>query len=625
MSTNLSKINLKEISNPQVSYDVEIKNMGAQTITYNLSSSVATDAVKEGRLLNNSQPIKGVVVKFAKDGVDVSNVIVTTGSSVRLTVSMDLSNMTAASLDEDGNETEKAFTELFPNGGFVEGFLQLTDVAENAPSIGLPYMGFYGDWNKPAIIDVSLYDATSEKSQFYGAGYNGLYTETPPVAPLTTPGSLFIGFSYDGKANKELIAISPNGDGYGDYMSSYFTFLRNAKELEVNILDQDGNNVRELYKDSNLRKNYFDGDVKNPKGKDFGTWDGMVNNEVVEGLYTNEVKTKIDFSNAPWQVSNYPVMIDNTAPVIESIVYNKEAQTITVKAMDNFKVKNYALFVNGKMIANPDAKGKDQPNDNLSGVFDVTGKVTQNTEVKAFALDYSYNAGEKSEVVDQPVIVIVDDKKAPVIDMKTPAALEFVSTNDVVFTGTVVDPTGLKSIVIGGQAVDFTYDEATKTYKFTKMLNLPDGKHGVKVTAMDLAGNAYTFERKIYVDGTAPKVVFNPEIMKVIANEVAKYTLTGTFSDNYSGVSLTINGNMLGKIAADENVIVPKEMSKAFSVALPLKEGDNVVTVQAVDGAGNKLTQAYTVYRLKKGEVNNMINATITQTKIRAKTLLLFF
>ena len=66
--------------------------------------------------------------------------------------------------------TEKGKAALkrdFPNGIYLEGFVTLTPVnGGDTVSLGLPFMGFYGDWSAAPIFDTSVYD-TDEAPAVY--------------------------------------------------------------------------------------------------------------------------------------------------------------------------------------------------------------------------------------------------------------------------------------------------------------------------------------------------------------------------------------------------------------------------------------------------------------------------
>ncbi|MBW9235383.1 hypothetical protein JQK62_24915, partial [Leptospira santarosai] len=82
-------------------------------------------------------------------------------------------------------------------------------------------------------------------------------------------------------------AFSPNGDGNIDSATPVYSLLRNAKNLEVNVLDADGNKVRTIRTETNMTKNYIDS-ATNPayKYNSANAWDGMINGKpAADGQY----------------------------------------------------------------------------------------------------------------------------------------------------------------------------------------------------------------------------------------------------------------------------------------------------------------------------------------------------
>lgn len=51
----------------------------------------------------------------------------------------------------------------FPNGNYVEGYVSLTPEGEGVP-LGLPYLGFYADWEQAPLFDGPLAMARSAKA-----------------------------------------------------------------------------------------------------------------------------------------------------------------------------------------------------------------------------------------------------------------------------------------------------------------------------------------------------------------------------------------------------------------------------------------------------------------------------
>lgn len=52
-----------------------------------------------------------------------------------------------------GSEFAQYVADNAPSGTFLDGFIRFTSRTESQPSLSVPYLGFYGDWGKPAIFD----------------------------------------------------------------------------------------------------------------------------------------------------------------------------------------------------------------------------------------------------------------------------------------------------------------------------------------------------------------------------------------------------------------------------------------------------------------------------------------
>ena len=170
------------------------------------------------------------------------------------------------------------FDEVFVNGMFVEGYVFMYDTTRRAVTtdLSLPFIGFRGDWSAAPIFDMATaYEDVSDKSvsdlDYPVYHIDNLHTKNT-VGDVTTDAVLganqFTGAavpqfnssrtvvssmrSYldtlrkNGNLNGDWSAISPNGDGLADDVYAQFGLLRNAKMLGVQIVDAEGNVVKDL-------------------------------------------------------------------------------------------------------------------------------------------------------------------------------------------------------------------------------------------------------------------------------------------------------------------------------------------------------------------------------------------
>ena len=208
---------------------------------------------------------------------------------------------------------------------FIEGFVTLKDTTDSSPNLSVPYVGFYGDWSEPSVLDGMKY--IDEKSYYGVAGMidaDMYYYEKISMSPGTWWGYLF--------GTDTLIPV--------------LSFMRNAEEIQYNILDEDGNKLRTLAIDEYVRKHYFDsGRQGNPYSLTLDRmWDGTVKGKPVEdGLYYYEIKSKLNFDGGE-QVVRYPIYIDTQEPVVEDVKYDTDTNILSFKVTDGEKSSGLLAF-----------------------------------------------------------------------------------------------------------------------------------------------------------------------------------------------------------------------------------------------------------------------------------------
>lgn len=141
----------------------------------------------------------------------------------------------------------------FENGIYVEGFTTLTAKNFGGVDLSLPYLAFYGDWTKAPIIDSGYYyqsDDEVEANQYYNILFTlvGNDDGNPGFNP-------YLGSeAYD--ANH--VSLSPNGDGYLDYIDDmYISLLRNAGKISFTYTDVDTDEVYFATAVENVSKSYY--------------------------------------------------------------------------------------------------------------------------------------------------------------------------------------------------------------------------------------------------------------------------------------------------------------------------------------------------------------------------------
>ncbi|MDF3004880.1 MAG: hypothetical protein K0S22_1352 [Oscillospiraceae bacterium] len=198
--------------------------------------------------------------------------------------------------------------------------------------------------------------------------------------------------------------------------------------------------------------------------------------------------------------------------------------------------------------------------------------------------------------------LVVKEKVAPTINIVSPGASAFLTTNMPTITAQLSDAdSGVKistlafkldGVSIAYNAAGMTCAAVTGGYNisYTPQMALSDGAHTVTVAVADNDSNtSSTASRSFTIDTVAPTLNVVSPAAGLVTNKTAG-TVTGTTSDvTSSPVTLTIkvNGNNVGAVTIESN--------GSFSKAVTYAEGSNTVVVTATDSAGKTSSVTRTV------------------------------
>lgn len=369
-ATGEAKVALKDVDDHVVTFALTAENFSDEVVTYDVSASAQTDTPVNGGDVFVSAPNQfgaidlGAVAKV--NGEAVSSIEVPAKGSTTFEVTVDVSKW------------DKDLKEYFTNGYWLEGFVKLTDPNDTNPELVVPYAGFKGDWNAAPILD----DPAWEEMSFYGA--TGLVTHVGGGSYS------YLGVDFaTGGLDPDFIAISPNGDGTKDSATFILSFLRNVKELNLNVVDKNGKVIKEILTEEYVRKNYYDGG----RGEYYylfsdWTWDGTGKNgkRASEGQYYMQVEATLDFESAKSQSFTFPVKLDITSPKLKTKL-EKDNKTITVDVSDKTSgVAYWYVEIDGKPV-----EEATYVNGETSHV--LTEPITEDQTVTVVAVD---NAGNES-------------------------------------------------------------------------------------------------------------------------------------------------------------------------------------------------------------------------------------
>lgn len=296
---------------------------------------------------------------------------------------------------------------------FVEGFIEFKSNTKGQPNIHFAYMGFVGDWNKESIFDVP--DTVENQGKT-------IFSDTQLISMVKNPLDIFdqgkiftLGIPF-GTTDKTLnpsekaVAFSPNGDGFADIVLPQIGMLRSAKDMEINILDANKQNIKHLYEIEGVRRqsyqNYLGRIAKKQQFLVYpyaeGIWDGMVfdkktgkNESLKDGQYYMQVKARLS-EDYDYQELLFPIRIDRKAPKIEIIKagandyeITNEGRLLTFKVTDETAVGVVYVKVNGTRIK------ADKINDDTYKVLIPFGN-KMDESVTIYANDTALNESKKT-------------------------------------------------------------------------------------------------------------------------------------------------------------------------------------------------------------------------------------
>lgn len=222
----LPKVSTGDSASGTFSFQFEVHNFSDTEKTFSLSSSLLTEKPEsyenQWYMSGQDQPLTGTVA------FDRNQVTVPAGGSAVVHAEIILS-------DED----RAFFQQYWENGGFVEGFVYLSELQSDL-KLNLPFLGFYGDWLKAPLFDAAFwYDDSfwsDEAKPESDLSWHTLWTIidgadwVPGINPYIEDPVAEGALPYDPARN----IISPNGDGRLDCLDDiYLSLLRNARSLTL--------------------------------------------------------------------------------------------------------------------------------------------------------------------------------------------------------------------------------------------------------------------------------------------------------------------------------------------------------------------------------------------------------
>ncbi len=544
-ANNEAKVELKDFDSTTFTMELKAINDHNENITYAIDTTTLTNAVDSGYNL------------LVEREMDVN---VNGPTEITVPAKGETSFSITVDISPDG--------ELYRNM-FVEGFVSLVEITDSHPNLSVPFVGFYGDWNEPEILD-GMRDL--EEESYYGAA-----------------GMIDSEFYYmsPGKA-----AISPGTDSGvingTDTITPVLSFMRNAEEVKYTIENSEGRTLRTIATEEFVRKNYIDGSRQRPHyslSLD-RTWDGKARGRIVaDGLYYYSIKSKISYGDrAEWQEKRIPVYVDTKAPEVENIIYDNVRDTISWNGKDETSgIYGFNIWVNGNLVGSVDGEEGKEDYEFAIGEF-IEG--IENPIIYIVAFDYAFNAG---------IYEIELDGVLPEIHLTKPELLEVFNTKEVEFEGTVSNIDSGLTIKIAGEEVPVVKDGSV--WKFNKVFSFEDGYQEVKVEAFTTKGGYMSYVRRFFVDTTPPELEVKVKDRDSASDEVE---LEITMRDNFPSLLLHLWDSEEYRIDDRDLVGDIKPIEKTINIPVYLDRGLNIIPITLTDFGGNQTTIEVEVYRTTK-------------------------
>ncbi len=303
------------------------KNIGLAPVTYDKTSlSLLTDGYK----LSSGK-------YYVSDSVAVNVISHTLPESITLAAGETKEITFEVVLDEAWLNTNSA---IFKNGFYIDGFVSLENIESEVPKVGIPFMGFYGDWTKASVFDSTIYDAGGSTLVNNGSGATLLYT-------MVGGGTSILGYNGVEGYKSRYIALSPNGDGNNDMMGLQFTLMRTISEISSYVQDSKGNAV--------TGKNVYSG-IINKYTQTYGL-DLNDISSLDDGDYTMVIEGKYNYEKENYTLHKleFPFYVDTQAPEIIKAV--PKGDTIEVTFRDNRHVAYvYTYYKDAAGVIHSDQK-----------------------------------------------------------------------------------------------------------------------------------------------------------------------------------------------------------------------------------------------------------------------------
>ncbi|MFI3329896.1 MAG: leucine-rich repeat protein [bacterium] len=316
-----SKIELYDDPNKTGIYEFEfiVNNISDESKTYNLNSIIMTQSVSQinskdnYEFLNECYMLSGNT-EFSVYGINKTQLTVSSNSKMTVNVKITLSE-----------EDKKYLDNNFLNGMFVEGYIILSS---DSGDLSIPYLGFYGDWTDAPIFDSTIYDNnTADMFDSYILGTKG--RDTYKLGSYMFTYSSWVHGVISPSVDK--ISLGYSEDSINEIDGIYLSLLRNAKSIEVQVIDTITKEVVYTEFNYNCRKTYVEFTNNSKSFTEFSCLNnfspkelGLSNNTEYEVL----LSAKLDYNSETTDNLSFSFTVDFEPPkILEHNFYTKDSRT----------------------------------------------------------------------------------------------------------------------------------------------------------------------------------------------------------------------------------------------------------------------------------------------------------
>ncbi|MDO6355930.1 S8 family serine peptidase [Caloramator sp. CAR-1] len=543
-------ISLKDFEGNRT-FKIKVTNFGTEALTFNVSDKygVMTNFKSNSYIYPYAMPLTGAALTFSQNEITVDP-----GETKEIEVTVKIPETTSKNI-------------------FVEGFITLESA--NNPTLTIPYVGFYGKWDEPRILDSPMWEADTyygEAALIDGEGYYlGQVGVDNYGHPIIDP---------------EKISISTNEDAMFRSLLPVLSFLRNAKEFKLQILDENKNLLREIATDIFIRKNYASSSTRKIYAN--WLWDGMLYDgkgnfyPAKEGNYILRAMAKVDYMDAKWQELLIPFKIDNTYPALSVKAKKIDGNLFEFDftgSQDNVGIYQYVVFRN-EYDQNPvfveGSQSKVQLE--LPGI---------KNDCLVFAIDFAGNVTGSLVKIDNDVIRFTE---VPNFVSNNPSPTVKFEVNEMI--SNLVDHFEVEVIdnLIGQAIVEKKSIETSTEYT----VELQDGNYTLKVYAYDATGKVIgQNETSFVIDTTKPVVTITNAEGNVVVNDTREYYDLEFKVKELTPYKVYVNGQLF-----DDNYTGYELRENVHVYSVKLNEGDNRVEIKVVDELGNVETKEVVITKV---------------------------